>query len=188
MNRLTRLIALSFFLIHHISQAQKDTSGHVGYVVTSHRDTLKGLVYNHHKKAHAYIVLKHVNGSLQDSTLLPKDVITYVANNKSYRTVKMTRISDEDTTYQFAQVIVEGPISLYETKIKTDPILPPTRAFLAEKLSDHRVVPFGKVYYIVPLIEDNEQLKNDIIDQKYDNTLNSKKKVCEIYNDWVAKR
>lgn len=188
MNRFTKLIALSFFLIQQVLLAQRDTSGHVGYVVTAQRDTLKGLVYNHHKNSHTYIVLKHVNSTHKDSTLFPQNVITYVANDKSYRTVKMARISDEDTTYQFAQVIVQGPISLYETKIKTDIILPPKRAFLAEKMSDHRVVPFGKIYYIIPLIEDNEQLKNDIIEEKYDNTLNSKKKVCEIYNDWVAKK
>src|SRR5687768_8448096 len=110
MNRLTRLITLSLILTQYILSAQKDTSGHIGHVVTLKNDTLKGRVYNHHKFAHAYIVLKHFNNTPKDTTLFPKEVSLYTANDKVYKTIKLPNGNGEDTTYQFAQIIVKGPI------------------------------------------------------------------------------
>ncbi len=187
MNSFTKLIILSFTISYSI-YAQRDTSGHIGYVITLQSDTIKGLVYNHHKYSHAYIVVKNINNTTKDSIFLPKTVLGYEANHKIFRTVKLPIAENSDSIYQFAEIVVNGPITMYETKIKTDFILPPKKAFLVEKMDRKEFLPFGKIDYIVPFVQDYEQLRNDILSYKYDNSFHSKKLVVEQYNDWVKKK
>ena len=188
MNKVTKLITLlAVYCAFYNIFAQGDTTGNSGYLVTKNNDTLRGKIYNHHKHAHNYIRIKQVN-SKKDTTFYPQHVLFYSTHDKTYTTVMLPDPVDNDTIYQFAQILISGPINLYETKIKTDFILPPKRAYLAEKAVDKRVVPFGKTVYIVPLISDYEELAKDVADYKYDNSLRSKKLVCETYNAWVQKK
>ena len=114
-----------------------------GFVITTKNDTLVGKLNNLHKHAHNYIDFLFPNGT--DTVFTPNHIASYEIGNQRFEVVPVLQANNEDTSYAFAQVLVEGYANLYKTKIKVDPITPAEDAYLCRKYNENVYYPAGNL-------------------------------------------
>jgi hypothetical protein len=176
--------ALTFFLIVSVlsSYAQKNFVD--GFVITTAKDTLVGKLSNVHKNAHNFIDFLYPNGN--DTVFTPNHIVAYEMGDDSYIVVPIPDPNDPDTTYLFAKEIVAGFASLYETKIKVDPITPAEVAYLCRKYDETSFHPAGKIKSLVNFFSDypilHEELK--LNHHVYRNNLETRVQLFNHYNLW----
>lgn len=171
---------LGLFSIVLIAQDSKKFTP--GFVVLSNGDTVKGLVANLHKNAHEYIDFKPYFSN-KDTILTPKDLKSYKIGEKLYFSVAFPGYESDTKIYHFAEMLTSGAITLYKSRLKTDPILPPTEAYIAKKAGVDSTFAVGKVKFLLPLIEDEAEVAELIKTHKYKENEADKIRICKLYNE-----
>ncbi|MFQ3575403.1 MAG: hypothetical protein SNJ77_03105 [Cytophagales bacterium] len=173
-------LLLSLLALYAYSQDSKKFIP--GYVVFANGDSLKGLVANLHKNSHEYIDFKP-SFSNKDTMLMPKDLKSYKIGDKQYFTIAFPGTEDGQKILHFAEVLVKGNLTLYKSKLKTDPILPPTEAYIVKKVGIDSSFAVGKVKFLLPLIEDEVEVAEIIKTHKYKENEADKIRICQLYNE-----
>jgi hypothetical protein len=155
-----------------------------GFVITTQNDTLIGKLNNLHKHAHNYIDFLYSNGN--DTIFTPNHILSYEIGNERFEVVPIPHMGDNDTSYLFAQVLIEGYANLYKTKIKVDPISPAEDAYLCRKYDEKFYYPAGNLILIATFFSDYASLKKELENNinLYNNDMQTKKQLFNHYNSW----
>lgn len=151
-----------------------------GYIITLKNDTIRGLISNDHQDAYLFVDFKLKDGA-KDTIFSPKGLLGYEVGDQIFRTVHIP--FENDTLYSFAKILVEGKITLYKTKLKLDRVLKPKEAYLYIKEGETSYKPAGKVNSLLPAIEDNKTLSDQVKNHFYKDDEASKIIVCKRYNE-----
>jgi len=154
-----------------------------GYILYPNGDTIPGLIQTSNKNFHEYVFFKTDNTS-QPKKFTPQEIMEYFDGKKKYKAIILPGKTLENRIFKFAEVMVEGQITLYKTKLKTDPILPPTEAYLATKKGIDSTFAVGKIKFLLPLVEDIQQVALLIKNHKYKENEQEKIRICRMYNDY----
>jgi len=181
----TRYLILSIYvlLIPLFSFGQTETYKD-GFVITTSNDTLFGKVFNAHQKSHTFI--KFQNQKQIETIFTPRQVLSYKIENQKFVIVPIPHPTKNDTSYLFAEVLVEGYANFYKTKLKTDPFTAPENAFLCKKHDSKTFVPAGNTKNLSHFFSDNPSIFNELKTNghQYDNSVKTKIKLFNQYNEW----
>ena len=169
------LFAIPIYAQHHFQD---------GFVITTKNDTLFGKLNNLHKHAHNYIDFMYANGI--DTVFTPNHISSYEIGNLRFEVVPIPQMHNNDTSYLFAQVLIEGYANLYKTKIKVDPITPAEDAFLCRKYNEVAFYPAGNLGLLTTFFSDYVSLTNELANHihLYTNDMQTKMQLFNHYNSW----
>ena len=155
-----------------------------GFVITTNNDTLVGKLNNLHKHAHNYIDFLYPNGT--DTVFTPNHISSYEIGNQRFEVVPIPQMRDNDTSYLFAQVLIEGYANLYKTKIKVDPITAAEDAYLCRKYNEDKYYPAGNLGLLTTFFNDYTSLQNELANHihLYTNDMQTKMQLFNHYNSW----
>lgn len=155
-----------------------------GFVITTKNDTLVGKLNNLHKHAHNYIDFLYPNGT--DTVFTPNHIASYEIGNQRFEVVPIPPMYNNDTSYLFAEVIIEGYANLYKTKIKVDPITAAEDAYLCRKYNEKMYYPAGNLGLLTAFFSDYTSLKNELANHihLYTNDMQTKMQLFNHYNSW----
>lgn len=155
-----------------------------GFVITTKYDTLVGKLNNLHKHAHNYIDFLYSNG--KDTVFTPNHILSYEIGNERFEVVPIPQMRNNDTSYLFAQVLIEGYANLYKTKIKVDPITPAEDAYLCRKYNENVYYPAGNLGLLTTFFSDYTSLQNELANHihLYTNDMQTKMQLFNHYNSW----
>jgi hypothetical protein len=158
-----------------------------GFVITTKNDTLVGKLNNLHKHSHIYIDFLYSNGV--DTVFTPNHISSYEIGNQRFEVVPIPQIRNNDTSYLFAQVLIEGYANLYKTKIKVDPITAAEDAYLCRKYDEKKYFPAGNLGLLTTFFSDYTSLQNELANHihLYTNDMQTKMQLFNHYNSWKRK-